>query len=63
MWDLRVSADRRYAELHVAALSGTYSLGPAFLEAGYRGDDGRKKAAAPVGFTHAGIFAGLGAHF
>jgi hypothetical protein len=41
----------------------TYSLGPAFLEAGYRGDDGRKKAAAPVGFTHAGIFAGLGAHF
>jgi len=41
----------------------TYSLGPAFLEAGYRGDRGANKAFAPAGFSHDAPFVGLGLHF
>ena len=41
----------------------TYAFGPVFVEAGYRGDEGTKKASAPIGFSHDGPFAGLGLHF
>jgi hypothetical protein len=40
----------------------TYARGPVFVEVGYRGDSARAKA-APVGFTHAGAFVGIGGRF
>ena len=42
----------------------TASIGPTFVEAGYRGDRGYGKAYVPGnGFSHAGPYAGIGLHF
>jgi hypothetical protein len=38
----------------------TFSVGQGFIDAGFQGDRGYRKAGAPVGFQHDGAYAGLG---
>lgn len=38
----------------------TYAVGHGFIDVGFQGDRGYRKAGAPVGFQHDGAYAGLG---